>query len=111
MERIAEADHAGERVDALGREMGSNAPAHRLAADEETRGLAPSARGVHHLAKRLLQHRWTIRRRLLQPLVREIERDDVDAVSRDGPRHTGHERMVLTGASAMRKHKQRARSS
>ena len=36
-------------------------------------------RRIHDLAKRLLEHRRPVGRRLLQPLIGKVERDDVDA--------------------------------
>ena len=101
MKWIAEADDAGERLQALSGQMRGNASAHRFAADEQTIGLAPFARRGGRLSKRLLEDRRPVGRALLQPLVREIERHDVDAARRQAARHTGHERMVLPGAGPM----------
>jgi hypothetical protein len=63
---------------------------------------------IHGLAKRLLEHRRPIGRRLLQSFVGKIERDDVDAVGCERLRYAGHEGMMLAGTGTVREDEQRA---
>ena len=58
-------------------------------------------------AKRVFEHRRAIGRAALLVHVGKVERHDRDAACGQGARITGHERMKMTGAGAVREHEQR----
>ena len=88
--------------------MGRDAPAHRLAADEQFRcaHVALLDGADHRAAERVLEHRRAIRR--LAPLfqVRKVEGHHRDAALRQPFGIAGHERVKMAGAGTMRQHQQ-----
>src|SRR5476651_517561 len=104
MQRVAEQHEAGEwQLRIRGRHLCRDAPAHRLAADEERalRARQLRANRVDDRAITRLERRRAIRN--LPPLlgVEKIEGDDVDAQRRQRVCEVDHERAALPGAGAM----------
>ena len=94
-ERIAERDHAGgqrrlrPRVE-RGGEVRRDAPAHRLAADEEVRGahVAMGHGADHRAAERVFEHRRPVGRLAALFHVRKVERDHGHAAAAERPRRS-----------------------
>ena len=104
MQRIAEQHEPGDRQLRIGgRDLRRDAPAHRLAADEQRapRRVDRGAHRVDHRAIAGFERRRAIRN--LAPLlgVEKIEGDDVDAERGQRVREVDHERAALAGAGAV----------
>ena len=104
MQRIAEEHQALDAIDALGRDVRRHPPAHGLSADEEGKRIEGRVTRRERVAPRLLEHRRPIGHLPARGDVGEIEGRGADVALRHAAREADHERVLLAGAGAMRKH-------
>ena len=104
MQRIAEEHQALDAIDALGRDVRRHPPAHGLPADEEGKRIEGRVTRRERVAPCLLEHRRPIGHLPARGDVGKIEGGGADVALRHAAREADHERVLLAGAGAMRKH-------
>ena len=108
MQRISEHDDPGETFELSGTEMRRHPATHRLAADEQSRRVAPLPRARRRRPRNAFSSTGALSGILRRSrMYGKVEGHDVDTASRKALRHGSHERVLLACARAVREHEQR----